>query len=133
MSSPTIATEDIIWRVANLASWKLQERYIIHGTKDEYLLPNDLLESIGTLQDRIDRSENKDVLTHTQKSALEHLIAYVDANAEEALAPKTREEFLVHLRGECWNQLRHKANEVLKLFGMDAPTMTLEEIEALSL
>ena len=124
--------KDIIWRLAQLASLPFQERYVIEGTTDEYILDTELLENVDGLKYLIRRSEEKVQFDNAQITMLEDLFAYIEVHSGEALAAKSREDAAVLIRGsEVWNEMRAKAASALEAFGVSAD-LTVVEIDRMS-
>lgn len=125
--------EDIIWRLAQLASLPYQERYVIGGTKDEYVLAVDLLENVDSLKYLICRSDDQSLLNADQSAALKNLFAYIEQNSGEALAGRSPEEGAKRIReSDVWKTLRAKAAAALKLFGVCIGRMSAEEVDKLA-
>lgn len=116
-------SKNIIWRLASLASLPYQERYVLSGTQDEYIVDVELLEDVDALQYLLSRPENRSQITDEQMKALEDLFTYIDANSTKAVSE-------VHSlkESEVWNTLRAKASTSLDLFGVSVDEMTAEEI-----
>jgi hypothetical protein len=125
-------TEDIIWRLAALASLPYQERYVIGGSKEEYAVDTELLEDVDGLQYLLKKPANKDRITDEQRAALHELFMLIDQRSGEALDRSTREESAKLIRdSEVWNALRAKASAALSLFGVSVEDMSAEEIARL--
>lgn len=124
--------EDITWRLAQLSSLPFQERYVIDGTADEYIIDTELLENIDGLKYLVRRPEEREKFTNAQLAALEDLFDYVEARSGEALSGKSREETATLIRGsDVWNEMRAKAASALEAFGFSAH-LTVEEIDRMS-
>ncbi len=127
-------TNDIIWRLAQLASLPFQERYVIDGTLDEYVLDTELLENVDGLKYQIRRHENKNILTAEQSRTLDDLFAYIENHSGQALSGKSREECALLIReSKVWKEMRNLANNALKTFGISADLMSASEIDQLAL
>jgi hypothetical protein len=53
-----------------LASRELQDRYIVHGTKDEYLIPEELIEDALGFVEEVAAGRRGGQLTETQRSVV---------------------------------------------------------------
>lgn len=127
-------TNDIIWRLAQLASLPFQERYVIDGTVDEYVLDTELLENVDGLKYQIRRPENINILNAEQSRALEDLIAYIENHSDQALSGKSREECALLIReSNVWRDMRNMANNALQTFGICVDLMSASEIDQLAL
>lgn len=125
-------SEDITWRLAQLSSLPFQERYVISGAADEYVLDTELLENVDGLKYRVRRPEERENFTNAQIAALEDLFDYIEAHSGEALSGKSREEAATLIRGsDIWNEMRAKAASALDAFGVSAH-LTVEEIDRMS-
>lgn len=101
-----------------LASRELQLRYIVGATKDEYILPSELLDNAWHFCERIDGHPSTD-LTQDQiesvgrlKEAIQSLSATVDRDisADELINSDP-----------CWEVLRNRAAETISVFGDERP------------
>jgi hypothetical protein len=123
---------DIIVPLARLASLSFQERYVIGGTAEEYVIPDDLLEDVDSFRFRIDRPENRNLLDIVQRAALEDLFRYIDEHSGEALEVETREAFANKLRHSViWTELRRRAGAILALFGA-SPDPTADDVNRMT-
>ena len=124
--------KDILWRLAQLCSLPFQERYVIGGTADEYIVGVELLENVDSLKYIVRRRENFKILTEAQRSGLEDLFAYIEAQSGAALSAGSRDESAKLIReGAVWKGLRANAAVALRHFGL-SPEMSVQEIERLS-
>ncbi len=124
---------DIVWRLASLASLPYQERYVLAGTVDKYIIEAELLEDVIGLKFLLEHPGNRTSVNNDQMAALEDLFFYIEANSGEALAgAPTKAEMEALIReSEVWKTLRTKAATALKAFGL--PTdMSVEEVERLA-
>jgi hypothetical protein len=124
--------DDIIWRVAQIASLAYQERYLTVGaTRDEYIREDELLEFVDSIKYRVRLPENEAALTAAQRGALEDLWAYLDAYGEDALSVfstgSVEEQAILFRESVIWKTLRAKAGSILQLFGLPAE-MSIAEI-----
>jgi hypothetical protein len=128
-----LIANDIIWRLAQLASLPYQERYIISATVDEYILAVELLENVQGLKYLVLRPEHQGLTDNNQLSSLVDLIQYIEVVSGEALSAKSPEENVTLIRdSSAWKTLRAKAAETLWLFGIDINELTTEKIDLLS-
>lgn len=125
--------DDITWRLAQLASLSFQERYVIGGNVDEYVLDAELIENVDGLKHLVRTPKSRNALTKDQMAALEDLFLCIENRSGEALSAESREEGVALIReGEVWKDLRAKAAYALFLFGMAIDHMTAEEIANLA-
>ena len=103
-----------------LSSIEGQRRYVIGGTKDEYLVPEDLMEDAYCFCERAARPDMWINLTPSQRHAVDCL--------REALAPDILEGYnrstLVDLieTDVRWALARNLAGKTLRTFGIEPPT-----------
>ena len=125
--------DDIAWRLAQLASLPFQERYVIGGNVDEYVLDVELLENVDSLKYLVRRPEHRHVLTNDQMVALEDIFLFIENRSGEALSARSREEGALLIReSSVWKDLRAKSTYALHLFGIAIDNMSAEEIANLS-
>lgn len=126
-------SDDIVWRLAQLASLPYQERYVINGSPSEYVLDSELLENVDGLKFYFRRPENEGTLLSAQAEAINHVISYIEAHSSEALSGDSREERSVLIReSEVWTTLRRLAAHALCQFGVAVDKLSIEDIDRLS-
>tara|TARA_R110001606_G_scaffold54703_1_gene133974 strand:+ start:2436 stop:2825 length:390 start_codon:yes stop_codon:yes gene_type:complete len=124
---------DVIWRLAELASFDYQSRYIIGGTKDEYRLTSELLQDVFDIDRIINLAAFRTEFSRHQLDALQDLHCFLDQNFDAAMAGDTREEHYNNIRhGTAWADLRAKAATALNLLGVDPHQLTVDDIDRLS-
>ncbi len=110
-------SETVVQGLARLASLNLQRRYIVQATRDEYYLPEDLLESAHDLvrQVRERFSTCADVSDSTSRAifALEPLL-----NAVVLPSDRTGLQHLVE-HDPHWRAAREQAARCLETFDFD--------------
>lgn len=122
--------EELISALARLASLEYQRRYVIGGTADAYVLPEELLEDVDGLVLRARRAENARQFTSFQLSCLQALADTMGARSGEALeflSPEDAAEKIVH--SAVWSELREKASAALVGFGRDINATSVEQID----
>lgn len=88
---------EIIWRLAQLASLPYQERYVIGGTAEEYVLDTELIENVDAIRFQLNGNAALS-LTEAQSSALTDLLHYIETHSEEALADVSCEKQAERIR-----------------------------------
>ena len=122
----------IIPRLARLSSLLYQERYVIGGTPNEYVLDVELLEDVEGLKYLVRRPEERATFTNAQLATLEELFDYLEAHSGEALSGKSREDTAALIRGsDVWHEMRAKAASALEALGVSAD-LTVEEIDRMN-
>ena len=111
---------NLIETLAYLASEKAQERYIVGGTKEEYIVPDDLLEDLITQVEffkfrneslRMERLRSK--LGEDGLKKLESLLAYIDEH-ETFLERYTNQDLAELVRSDVvWLDIRYRAAQIL--------------------
>jgi len=103
--------------LSRLASQELQEKFCIRGTADEYLLPEELLDSaFNWAQAAIKQSE----FTPTQLDAIAQFLAVVNESVD--LIPINNAEITpadLILRDPAWMRVRDAAVNCLKRLGLE--------------
>lgn len=94
-----------------LASSELQEQYIVQGTKDEYLIPDELVDIALTFIDDVRAGLRGRGLTQTQRMALEDFAIVINANQGIVRGSISNAE-LVHNCPE-WAAMRKAAQALL--------------------
>lgn len=126
-------SDDVIWRLAQLASLPYQERYVIEGNPSEYVLDSELLENVDGLKFYFQRPENQGVLASAQAEAINQLISYIEAHSNEALSGDSRAARSLLIReSEVWATLRRLASLALSHFGVAIDELSIEDIDRLS-
>jgi hypothetical protein len=127
-----MVVDDIIWRLAQLASLPFQERYVVEGTAGEYVLAEELLENVDGIKFVVRRPAGAIRLSDGQRDALEDLFSYIEAHSGDALLVSSRGEVAALIReSETWKTLREMSTAALGSFGISAD-MTVEEIDQMS-
>jgi hypothetical protein len=122
---------DILWRIAQMASWPFQERFVIHGTADEYVLDTEIVENVDAIRYALDRGDSGLSLTSDERKALDHLLAAVRAYGSDALTNEQGKDGALKMKdGSAWRKLRATASDALAAFGVSRDP-TLAEIENL--
>ena len=106
--------------LGHLASLEIQKRYWIQGTKDEYLLPEEVLES--ALNWPRSSLENDD-LDQAKRDSLSKFIAIFNENIDKISIDDegTSNERLI-LHDQYWSAIRAAAKECLKELGLQIVT-----------
>lgn len=101
-----------------LASIDVQRRYVIGATKDEYLVPDEMLNDAWHF---CERAEAATALTDTQREAVERLKSAVEKLGDcVQLYDYTNVVDLIE-RDQCWAVIRNRAGETLSTFGCSLP------------
>ncbi|MEZ5985488.1 MAG: hypothetical protein R3B94_06020 [Hyphomonas sp.] len=124
--------EYVIWRLAVLASYDYQSRYIIGGTQEKYLLTSEVLEDAFDIDRILHLTPMRGHFSPQQLEALRDLHSCLMQNYDAALAGDTREKHLNNIRdGAPWTLLRQKAATALSCLGVDAHRLTVDDIDRL--
>ena len=104
--------------LAPLASLKVQERYIVHGDEDNYLLPEELLErAINFLFEQQDIRYGKSDLMRRLKENIKSI------EIPESLSNQD----LVH-NFRPWMEIRENARSILEKMGFDLEAWEKNEL-----
>jgi hypothetical protein len=109
-------------RLGRLASLNLQRRYVVHATKDTYMLPEELLEDASDLAEALLADLERDsVVSGEQRTALEALarILRVEAPMVPLDGSISNEELIE--RHPSWSAIRDAAVRCLDVFRIDLP------------
>ncbi len=112
--------------LAYLASLDMQRRYIVHATRDEYLLPEELLsDACAVVRQVRTRPQDRAVVSARAAKAIFALEPLVDA----VVLPPDRDG-LQHLveRDPAWRALREQAARCLDILGFDLAEWERAEI-----
>lgn len=118
-------------RLVLLASLPYQKRYLVNGTVNEYVVPEELLD-IDELEHLLTRPENRLVVTSEQMAALNDLCNYIHKHRDTALPAEklSDKEFNTLIQeSDVWNTIRTMATTTLTLFGVSVETMSVEDID----
>jgi hypothetical protein len=122
--------DEVLAALAGLASLPYQKRYIVGGTVDEYILPEELLEDICGLVLRLKMPENRPQFSGAQTSALDALARFIDDRSDEALQFSSRDDLADKIvNGETWAELRLLASAALNEFGVRIDAISVEDID----
>lgn len=105
----------LITALARLASQDYQEQYIVHGTVDEYVLPEDLVEDAASLCELAKENRYRKFFNDAQLKSVEGLLLtcrqfkhsfWADINQKDV-------SYLIY-KDLKWSNLRAQANRCLK-------------------
>jgi hypothetical protein len=100
-----------------LASIGEQRRYVIGGTVDEYLVPDEMLNDAWHFCERAAMPQTHAKLTEAQREAVARLREAVERLAEcTKLYDRTNISELIE-SDKCWAVIRDRAGETLASFG----------------
>jgi hypothetical protein len=122
-AAPTLTVDDVVWRLACLASRSYQEHWLTHATLDEYLVPIELIEDVDALRFRISRAENATVLSPSQHHAVTQLLNYIATHSFDS------DDILDHI---SWVHARQLACDALIPFGIAEAMLTRKFVQGLT-
>jgi hypothetical protein len=128
---PNLTVSQVVGRVASLASLPYQERWIVRGNKDEFLLANELIEDVYSLRYLVDRPQNASVLTQDQFAAVRALLSCMDNLCPKLPEWQSHAETAGTSTDPVWRALRADANTALKSFGLEVDELSIEDIDRL--
>ncbi len=120
----------LLQALARLASVKYQEMYILGATRDNYALPEDIVEDVASLCSLANRDQYRSKFTVEQLFMLNKMAEAVRKHGKPLFGGSVRLDAsaLIH-RSEDWVTLRQVASECLAVFGTSVNGMTPEEID----
>jgi hypothetical protein len=107
--------ERLIQSLRDVASIEFQRKYIVNGTKDEYILPQDLLSSLeNRIADHLDRDSYRRDLSDLECKLLQALRTELQ-NPElyEAINSRDMTNFKLVEENPEWARIREAAKEIL--------------------
>jgi hypothetical protein len=120
----------LVAALARLASLPYQQRYIIGGTVETYVLPEELVEDVDGLILRSKYPDNIVLFTGAQMAALDALSSLIDEISGEALSFSLSADVAEKIRSSpIWAELRLRAAIALELFGAVIDTLSVEDID----
>ena len=125
-----MALHNILNNIATLASLEYQERYVIGGTADEYIVIDDLLEDYSSSVYWANHRSNR------AKFREDHLVAInqyydfllqvwdnaVDARSHAEVAPLMRDQ-------PVWAEIRRRAADTLDKLGISIEHVAIEQLD----
>ena len=123
---------DIVWRLAQLASLPYQERYIVQGTSDEFLTARDILEDVDAVRIAMNRGHVVDgdlssidlfaELFHAMDGAIE-----IASSIKSENRPNDSVIF-----SKQWDLIRNRAAYLLEHYGINIHDMSVSDIDQLA-
>jgi hypothetical protein len=121
----------LLQALGRLSSENYQEKYIVHGNIDEYVLPEDLVEDVATLIELSRQDEYRHTLTDVEISELDELFVTIQKHGKRLFGQplvSITAYSLIH-ENEDWLAIRAKAINCLKSFGYEVEKFSPEEID----
>lgn len=121
----------LLQALARLASAEYQEAYMVHGNKDEYVTPEDLVEDVASLCQLAQKAEFTGEFQALQLIALLEMIASIRSNGPRLFAAGRVVDAAVLVRKDShWAAIRLAAQECLATLGVSAAGLRVEGIDA---
>jgi hypothetical protein len=116
--------------LARLSSEEYQDAFIVHGTKDEYVLAEDLVEDVASLCALAQREEQRREFMPNELEALGRMLSDIRTRGRRIFAAATpvTAASLVH-DNEEWSSLRTAAQSCLNIFRARAEEFVMDEIK----
>ena len=125
--------DDLVWRLAQLASLPYQERYVFGGTKDSYRLSSELIEDITFVWVPLLNGDLSKSIGPNQLSSVRLLLDFIDENVDELLAARSQEDNIHYVRDSfAWHEIRKHAMSALSLIGYHDLNLSADEVRRLS-
>lgn len=120
----------LINALSRLASSSYQEAFMVSGTKDEYVVPEDLVEDVASLCRLSQRAEFAAEFEPSQMEAVVATLAVIGQHGRRLFAnpAATTAAYLVR-EDQDWAAMRSSASECLGKFGIDAAALRSDEID----
>lgn len=120
----------LLQAIARLASVKYQEAYIVGGTADEYVLPEDVLEDVASLCSLTAQAQYRDNFSTDQHEKINALLLVVRKYGRPIFTSETamNAEELVR-DNEHWKTARSEAARCLMSFGFDIDEVPVDRID----
>jgi hypothetical protein len=114
--------------LAHLASYKMQDRYMVGATKDEYLLPSELLEDAFSIVEAIEEKSGWAVmLSRSEREAVIEFGEVLKREYEFIDLNKVTLEELVN-DNEPWAKIRKAVQKCLEKLGFDLEAWEKKEL-----
>lgn len=122
----------LIQALSRLASTSYQEAYIVHGSKDEYVIPEDLVEDVASLCRLAQRPEFMRDFETPQILAMSAMVNAIGIHGPRLFSNPvaTTADRLVH-EDPDWAEIRRAASECLVKFGINAAELRANKIDSL--
>ena len=117
----------LIKGLAQLASKKYQHDFIVHGTKDEYVVPEEMVDTVRATIAAVLRHPT--ILTKTQSERLASLDRLAK-RAYDATFEYDRNSLSTMIDSADWSAMRECARACLHEFGIEEPEMEAILIDA---
>lgn len=123
--------EDRLLRaLERLASAEYQEAYIVHGTKDEYVTPEDLVEDVASLCHLAQRPEFVAKFQQAKLTALLEMMAAIRLNGPQLFTAGGMVHAASLVRKDShWAAIRRAAQKCLAAFGVNPAELRVEDID----
>lgn len=122
--------ERLLQALSRLASASYQETYMVSGSKDEYVVPEDLVEDVASLCRLAQRSEFARDFMPAQGIALSQMVSSVEMHGRRLFSGSINMTAAQLVReNPDWEALRRSAAACLATFGISAGKLRAEEID----
>lgn len=120
----------LLQALARLGSVKYQEAYVVGGTPEEYVLPEDLLEDVASLCALATQDQYRSQFTHHELSHINEMTEAVRRYGSRIFGRATTPDADTLVRGnEDWIALRKTASQCLDSFGVEVEDLSPAEID----
>ena len=118
----------LIKALARLASEPYQDAYLVNGTSDEYILPEDLVEDVVSLYFLSGKSQYKHLFTDKQQKEMKELLKAIRALGDDFwdFPEFSDAASLVH-ENLLWKDLRSRSVDCLKSLNYNIDDLSLFE------
>ena len=103
---------------------------MVTGSKDEYVVPEDLVEDVASLCRLAQRTEFVSTFEPSQLTAMSATLAAIGLHGRRLFAnPVAMTAARLVREDEDWAAMRESAAECLSTFGIDATTLSVDAID----
>jgi hypothetical protein len=116
--------------MARLASEQYQDAYIVNGTSEEYVLPEDLIEDLASLCQLAEKTHYTKLFALNEHEVLAAMLLKLKALGPGfwTEAQRNGADHLVH-ENAIWSDLRSSAARSLREFGINSSEIAPEQID----
>lgn len=123
--------ERLMKALLRLASKRYQDLYMVHGTSEEYVLPEDLIEDVASLCELATKKHYRAIFKDDEYAAIKLMLFKVrdlDSNFWDEVGDSNLEHLVD--KNPIWSNLRLSAEAALNAFGVGASNFFPEAIDS---
>ena len=122
--------DKLIKALVRLASTQYQDLYMVHGTTEEYVLPEDLIEDVSSLCQLATKNHYRTIFKSDEHTALQSMLIEI-RSLDSDFWNEVGNNNLEHLVYEnpIWSNLRLLAEHVFNALGVSASNFSPKTID----